>query len=153
TLFHNLREEEVRLLRMFNSELRVLQLQPLAWQDLPRIVPKIWNDAVEANAKLLGDLTPEGVPGIIARLGEMGSRIPDPKGMLLTPDQRAARAAELIGTALGLALVNAGWELHMAPGERYYQRGNERVSVRELLRKLLTKKISGEEWIERCHAL
>lgn len=153
TLFDNLRGEEVRLLGMCNSELELSALQPVSWQDLARIVPKIWNDAVEANRNLLGDLTPEAVPGVVAKLAEMGSRIPDPKGTLLRPEQRTARAAELIGTALGLALVNAGWELHMAPGERYYQRGPERFSVREFLQNLLAKKISGEEWIERCHAL
>jgi Zn-dependent protease with chaperone function len=153
TLFDDLREEELRLLRMLNSGLQVEALKPVAWQDLPRIVPKQWRDMVKANAKLLGDLTPEGVPEIVSKLPEMGSRIPDPKGMLLTPDERTARAAELIATALALALVNAGWELRLAPGERYYQLGNERFSVREFLGNLLAKKISREEWAERCQAL
>lgn len=41
----------------------------------------------------------------------------------------------------------------MAPGESYYEVGNERFSVRELLRNLVGKKISSEEWTERCRAL
>jgi len=138
---------------MLNSGLQVEALKPVAWQDLPRIVPNLWRDMVKANAKVLGDLTPEGVPEIVSKLPGMGSRIPDPKGMLLTPDERTARAAELIATALALALVNAGWELRLAPGERYYQLGNERFSVREFLGNLLAKKISREEWAERCQAL
>lgn len=153
TLFDDLGGEEVRLLRMFNPGLRIEALQPVSWPDLSRIVPKLWSDTVEANAKLLGDLTPEGVPAILAKLPEMGSRIPDPKGMLLTPDERTARAAELIATALALALLEAGWELRMAPGESYYEVGNELFSVRELLRNLVGKKISSEEWTERCRAL
>lgn len=150
TLFDGLGEQENRLLRMFNSGLK---FEPVGWQDLPRIIPKLWRDTVAGNASLLKDLTPEGIPEIARKLPEMGSRIADPKGMLLTPDQRTARAAELIGTALALALVNAGWELRMAPGERYFQLGNERFSVNEFLQNLLAKKISIEEWTERCRAL
>ena len=155
-LFNDLRSEEARLLEMSTSENsadKVAALKPLEWSELPAILPRLWFETVSRNAHLLGDLTPDGIPDVISKLPEIGSQIPDPKGMLLTPQQRTARATELIGTALALAVVNAGWELHMTPGERYYQLETERFSIRDFLGQLLTHKISREEWVERCRTL
>jgi len=154
-LFNDLRTEEARLLEMSTegSADKVAALKPVEWSELPAILPRLWSETVTRNARLLGDLTPEGIPDVISKLPEIGLQIPDPKGMLLTPQQRTARAAELIGTALALAVVNAGWELHISPGERYYQLGTERFSVRDFLGKLLSQRISREEWAEKCRTL
>jgi Zn-dependent protease with chaperone function len=153
SLFNDLPREEARILSLSTSESQVAALKPLAWNELPSILPKLWSDTVRSNAQVLGELTPEAVPDVVSKLSAIGSQIPDPKGMLLSPEQRTGRAAELIGTALALAVVNAGWRLHMSPGERYYEIGDERFSVRQFLGQLLSKKISREEWVERCHTL
>jgi hypothetical protein len=52
----------------------------------------------------------------------MGAHIRDPEGMLLTPEQRAERAADLLGMASALALLESGWELHGEPGQLSFKR-------------------------------
>lgn len=153
TLFDNLLDEEARLLSFSGSESRLAKLDVLPWNDVSRSVPKVWAQSVRANAHLLGDVRPENIPDLLPKLAEMGSRIPDPKGMLLTPEQRTGRAFELIGIALALAVANAGWPLHMSPGERYYDVNGERFSIREFLGNLSAKEITREEWVERCRTL
>ena len=138
---------------MSNTGLRVDELQTVSWDELPAILPAIWEKVVTEHAQFLGDATPDSLPEMIPRMAEIGSRMPDPKGMLLTPEQRTARALELFGMALALLIVRAGWKLSMKPGERYYQCGEERLSVRELISGLASKKISKEQWVSRCQAL
>ena len=57
----------------------------------------------------------------------MGSRVGDPKGMLLTHEQRAQRATGLLGAGFSLALLASGWQLHAYPGEYYFQAGYQRL--------------------------
>jgi hypothetical protein len=73
--------------------------------------------------------------------------------MLLTPEQRTVRAADLFGTFLALALADAGWPLYMQPGERYFRVNGERLSAKELLGCLMAHKITRDEWIQRCRDL
>jgi len=153
SLFADLVGEEWRVLSWKNSSSQVSAMKPLTWQDLAVSLPQIWRDLIQKNAQFLGDLTTDLLPDAVPKLAEIGSRIPDPKGMLLTPQQRTTRAAELFGAALALAVSDAGWPLHMQPGERYFEVGMEQVSVRELMGRLLSDKITREEWGERCRTL
>jgi len=73
--------------------------------------------------------------------------------MFLTPEQRTSRATELFGVALALAIVDAGWVLHMKPGEHYYECGSERISARRLMNDLVSKKMAKDEWVQRCQKL
>lgn len=152
-LFGDLWKEELRLLSWNNDSSKVEALKPLKWQNLASALPQIWQEVIQKNSQFVGEHTTESLPDVVSKLAEIGSRIPDPKGMLLTPEQRAARAAELFGTALGLALANAGWRLYMQPGERHFEVNGERVSARELLSCLMSHKITRDEWIERCREL
>lgn len=152
-LFGDLLAEETRIFTMSNSESKIAELKTFAWEDLPAILLNVWREVVATQAEFLDDVTTDSLFDIIPRLPEIGARIPDPKGMLLTPEQRTARATELFGLALALALVDAGWRLHMKPGERYYECGSERVSVRGLMNDLVTRKIARDEWIRRCQEL
>jgi len=152
-LFGNLWEEEQRLLSWQNDPAKVNALKPLHWQNLFSVLPQIWAQIIKENSQFLGEYTTESLADIVSNLRDIGSRIPDPKGMLLTPEQRTGRAAELFGTALALALSNAGWLLHVQPGERYFDVEGARVSARELMGSLAAKKITRDEWVGRCHQL
>jgi hypothetical protein len=153
TLFTDLLQEEARLLGRSLPEGEVRRLKTVAWSEMSHSLPAMWADGIREDAHVLGDMTPEDIPEAAGRLAEIGSRIPDPKGMLLTPDQRTGRAVGLIGRALSLAVSNAGWPLHSNPGVCYYDVNGERFDVSEFLGSLLGKKISREEWIERCRSL
>lgn len=83
----------------------------------------------------------------------MAPKIRDPKGMLLRPDQRIERARALLATALGLALVNNGWQLHSLPGEFYLSHANEKLDPRKLIRQLSDGAISKEAWVAKSREL
>ncbi|MBO0912099.1 MAG: M48 family metallopeptidase [Acidobacteria bacterium] len=153
TLFNDLLQEEARILSRSWCEAEVRKLKTVPWSDMSRSCPAMWADDIRHNAHLLGDMTPEDIPDAAARLAEIGSRIPDPKGRLLTPEQRTGRAADLINMALNLAIANAGWPLQVSPGARYFDVNGERFSVGELLGNLLEKRTTREEWIEHCRSL
>jgi heat shock protein HtpX len=153
TLFSNLLIEEARLLSMSSSESAVAELKVVGWGDLSQALPKMWAEDIRSNGNLLSGLTPDDIPNLLPRLAEIGSRMPDPKGTLLSPNQRTQRAAELIGTALALLISNVGWPLRISPGERYFDIIGERFSVQESLAALFEKKTSREQWIELCQKM
>lgn len=153
SLLGDLLSEEARLLSWSNSPPSIAALKVVAWEELSSALPQIWREFVKRNAQLLGDVTADSLPDVVSRLPEIGARMPDPKGMLLTREQRTMRAAEMFGIALALAIVDAGWPLHMQPGEHYVKAGDEKVSAQELMQRLLAKEIMREEWIERCRTL
>lgn len=152
-LLDDLLSEEARILSWKNSPSEIAALKVVAWNDLSSVLPQIWREFVKNNAQFLGDVTADSLPDVIAKLPEITSRIPDPKGMLLTREQRTARTAEFFWIALALAIVEAGWPLHLQPGEHYVQVDNERVGAKELMQQLLSKQTTREAWIERCRSL
>lgn len=83
----------------------------------------------------------------------MGFHIRDPKGMLLSREQRADRAAGLLGSAFSLALLANGWELHTQPGEFYFQRGAEQLHPFQIVEELRKSALTSETWLERARNL
>jgi len=100
---------------------------------------------------LLQGVKAESLPDIVKRLPEMGSRIRDPKGMLLTPEQRTQRAGQVFAMALGLALLENEWKLEAQPGSFYLYRGSERMDVAAVMEDLIVGKLSRDAWIARCN--
>lgn len=74
----------------------------------------------------------------------------DPKGMLLTPQQRVPYARRLLAMAFALALVNNGWKLHSYPGEFYLEKDGERLQPFQLTLQLSDGVIWNEAWTEMC---
>lgn len=71
-----------------------------------------WKSFAEEYKTLLAGLTVRSLPDAVKSVRGMGFHIRDPKGMLLSREQRAERAAGLLGSAFSLALLANGWELH-----------------------------------------
>lgn len=88
----------------------------------------------------------------LATVPQMAQKLRDPKGILLNPEQRVQRARTLLGAALGLSLVKAGWKLHSRPGELYLTNESERVDPFKLVLELSDGALSSEKWIEKCRA-
>ncbi len=153
SLLSNVMEEEAKLLQMSSKDEDVSKLMPIGWEQLPVSMIKTWMEVVRQNAQLLGDITAESLPEALAKLPEMGGQMADPPGMLLSPQQRTARAAELLGVAMALALVEAGWVLQAKPGEHSFRSGDEQISVRKMINDLMEKRITPEGWRERCRSL
>jgi hypothetical protein len=71
----------------------------------------------------------------------------------LTPEQRVERARSLLSTALGLALVKNGWNLHATPGEFHLDHGDEKLDPHKLVREISDGVISQQSWTAKCNAL
>jgi Zn-dependent protease with chaperone function len=145
---------EIQMLELLNPKKPVASLKPARWENISSdvYVPE-WKSFVEPYAGLLAGLTPRSLPEAVKGLREMGSHIRDPKGMLLTPEQRAQRAANLLGAALSLALVDSGWELHAEPAQLHLQRGAVQLDPFLVVSELARGTLTGEAWLERAKAL
>src|SRR4029077_512919 len=83
----------------------------------------------------------------------IGSKIRDPRGMLLTPQQRTQRAGQLFGMALGLALLERGWELEAQPGSFFLGKGTDRINTFALMEELIDRETTAEGWAGMCKEL
>jgi heat shock protein HtpX len=117
TLLDHLQDLELQFIEDRVSDIKPGTLKYVSWDEVAlRVRIPSWQKAVAAHAAVLKGVTAESIPDLIPTFPEIGSRIPDPKGMLLTPDQRTQRAGQLFATALVLALIENRWELYVQPG-------------------------------------
>jgi heat shock protein HtpX len=145
---------ELQFLKFINPKLEESLLCRVGWDVLGTMVTiPAWKSAVTAYGSLLQGITAESLPDVIARLPDIGKQIRDPKGMLLTPQQRTERVGQLLATALALTLLDKGWQLETQPGQLYFHRGNEKINVFGLVDDLISGKLSSEVWVARCNEL
>jgi heat shock protein HtpX len=145
---------ELQFLELANPNLAKNSLRQVGWDEIGRTVTiPSWKAAVGEYAPMMQGITAGALPEVVKRLPQMGSKIRDPRGMLLTPQQRSQRAGQLLGMALGLALLEKGWELEAQPGNFYLHRGAQRINVQALMDELVEGKASPEEWMKTCHEL
>jgi heat shock protein HtpX len=145
---------ELQFLELMNPNLAKNSLRHVGWDEIGRTVTiPSWKAAVGEYAAMMNGITAGSLPEVVKTLPQMGSKIRDPRGMLLTPQQRTQRARQLFGMALGLALLEKGWELEAQPGSFYLGRGADRIDVSALMEELAEGKISPEEWRKMCGEL
>jgi heat shock protein HtpX len=152
-LLENIDSEEMKFLEAVNPGMPKDSLKRVAWEEQGSMVliPS-WKDEVSEYAALLQGITVGHLPEALGKVPQIAPQIRDPKGMLLTPEQRIARARSLLGTAFGLALVNAGWELHVSPGEFFLGRDDRQIHPFQSILQLSDGVISKEAWAAKCTA-
>jgi hypothetical protein len=154
TLLENLPSTEVKFVEECVPDMRPGTLKYVSWDDVPiRVTIPAWQKFVTEYAEALRGVTAETLPDQVPRFREIGSSIRDPKGMLLSPPQRTARAGSLFASALALALIRGGWELHVQPAIFHIRRRDQEFNPFEAVEQLMMGKVSGEEWISRCRDL
>jgi len=154
SLIEDVTSLEGQLLQKLNPKQNVGNLKLAPWDDVGQnIYVPGWKAYVAEYAELLAGVTAGSLPEKVKGLSEMGDRIRDPKGMLLTREQRTQRAASLLGAGFCLALIAHGWELHAQPGEFYLQHGMEQLQPFHIIRDLAAKKLTAQAWLERAQAL
>jgi len=152
-LLDNLKAAERSLIAVLNPRLRA-DLQPVTWEEAGnKVLIPSWRGFVGKHSALLAGITAETLPNAIPKLQEIGSKISDPKGMLLTRDQRTRRAEQLLAMSFGLMLVDHGWEVHSQPGSLYFQRGNDQLDVFLTVRDIVSKKTTLDDWVAKCQEL
>lgn len=110
----------------------------------------LWRSYLNEHSASLAKYTLESIPSALKELPAIGSTMRDPPGTLLTREQRAERASDLICTALTVRLVDQGWELRMQPGEFSIVKGEAVASPPGLIRDLRAGKKSQDDWREWC---
>jgi Zn-dependent protease with chaperone function len=145
---------EQRYIELMNPKVAKDSLRRVGWDEIGRTltIPS-WTAAVAENAKELEGATIGTIPESIPQLPQIGSRIRDPRGMLLSPQQRTERAGLLLAMAMGLALLKNGWELEAQPGSFYLHRAGQRLNVVTLIRELVSGKRTRESWARLCREL
>jgi hypothetical protein len=154
SLLHQPGDAELEFLTALNPDLPKDSLRPVEWDQLARKVTiPYWQSTVRKYAPLLKTTTAESLPELLASLPQVVSRIPDPKGVLLTADQRKHRAGQLFAMALGLSLLEQGWELEDQPGSFYLRKGEKTFNVSEAVEELLRSRLNQESWVALCREL
>jgi Zn-dependent protease with chaperone function len=154
SLLEDVTSLEAQLLQRLNPKQNVGTLKLTPWEDIGHTVyVPGWRKYTEEYAELLAGVTAGSLPEKVKDLLAMGSHIRDPKGMLLTREQRAQRAADLLAAGFSVALIGSGWDLHAQPGEFHLQRGTEQLQPFRIIRELASAKLTGQAWLERTQAL
>jgi Zn-dependent protease with chaperone function len=151
SLLDDIESTELHYIQAMNPQLSTNSLQRVTWEDVgAQVTIPTWRKFVGNNAGLLKGLTVLSIPLVTKRIGDLGAKIPDPKGMLLTPEQRTGRASQLLAAAFGLAMVDDGWQLHDLPGVFYFSRDEQRFEPFLAVQQLVSGKISLDEWVDLC---
>lgn len=138
---------ELNFLRAANPDLPTDQLRVVAWDAVPSEVtlPGWRNTVAECGPAFLG-ITVQTLVDAIPKLGELGGTLRDPKGMLLTREQRGQRAAHALAIGLALVMLENGWKLHCSPGIFHLQLGERTINPFFIVDQMMQGKISREAW-------
>jgi len=154
SLLENLPSTELKFVEHALPDLPRGTLQYVGWDDVAiHVMIPSWQKFVSEYAEPLKGVAVESLPDQVAKFREIGSRIRDPKGMLLSPEQRTVRAGFLFASALALKLIQNGWELQVQPAVFHIRRGGDEFNPFDAVDRLMSKKLSRDAWIARCRDL
>ena len=112
-----------------------------------------WRKFVSEYNEPLQGVKAESVPDHVSKFRQIGSRIRDPKGMLLSPEQRTVRAAGLFAAALALRMTEQGWKIEVQPGIFRIFKADREFSPFLAVQQLLAGKMSADQWRTECREL
>ena len=150
-LLENVEATELNFVKTLMPSFASRTLKQISWdRAAAEVTLPNWRKTVAEYPQVFAGMTAESLPQALANLSAITPKIPDPKGRLLTREDRANRGAELLGIGLGVLLADHGWEARAQPGLLELQRGSERVNPFALVQELRSGKLSVQEWAERC---
>jgi hypothetical protein len=150
-LFDGIEQLELAWVQRELPRLTSKQLPRVPWSDLvPEIIAPAWVRFAKDHAELLANITAAGLPEAAKTLKSMAKGIRNPPGKLLSQEQRAERAGQLLGVGVGLILLARGWELHGAPGELYLSNGASKINPFVLVGLLVHGQMTKEAWLKQC---
>ena len=145
---------EQQLLNARFPQLKTAGLKTVPWEKIGTdVFVPLWRVYTAQYASLIAGVTPGSLPEAVTNLAELGSRMRDPKGMLLTREQRTERAASLLWMSLALALMDHGWELFAQPGESYLRCGGAQLQPAGVIAEMRAGKRNAEAWRAQFQAL
>jgi Zn-dependent protease with chaperone function len=154
TLLERLPDLELHFVEDRISDIKPGTLAYMSWDDVAlKVHIPAWQKAVAAQASFLKGVTADSIPAQIPKFPDIGSRIPDPKGMLLTPAQRTQRAGEVFAAGLALALIESGWNLSVQPALFQLRHGTDNLNPFQIVSELMANKRTPEDWVQQCNTL
>ncbi len=154
SLLDNLDALELGLVQSVFPKLSNCPLTSVCWDDIvEKATLPNWTKQVTTYFRLFEGTTAQTLPDAVEKLAEMGPQIRDPQGTLLSPQQRMARAADLLAVALGLALYREGWTLQFQPGAKYLKQGSFELNPFEMVQQLAAKEMTRKAWHTLCQNL
>jgi Zn-dependent protease with chaperone function len=145
SLFDDVQGMEVALLQAAFPDRSADALKPIAWEAIGTTVyvPN-WRETVGQYREMLAKYRAIDLPEALGNLSSIAGQIRDPKGRLLTREQRTDRAAALLWMALALVLLDHGWQLHALPGDFYLARHDQKLNPAHVVREMRKGDLSAE---------
>jgi heat shock protein HtpX len=154
TLFDGIDALEVQLLQTVAPKLKIANLRFVGWDRVaPDVYLPLWRNLVATHSRTLADLKVEDVVRLAQDPRDVVAQMPDPKGMLLTHQQRTENARGLLWTALTVALLNYGWQLRPDPTGNLLQLGEHILNPNQLARDVQSGKLTPRDWAARAAEL
>src|SRR5262249_25168338 len=112
-----------------------------------------WTKLVQEHRGALSGLTPATLPDVLRDPAAFARRLNDPGKDTPSRDDLRRWAMQTLATALTVALLNAGWELHAPPGEDVFcTQGSLRITPFTVVKTLASGALAPEVWREQCEA-
>jgi len=154
SLLNNTDSLELQIIGVVAPRLDTSSLKQVNWAAIGHeVYVPIWRRFTAEHSSVLEGTTVASLPAVLKRVPEIASRMRDPAGTLLTPEQREQRAGNVFWMAFALALMNGGWELHAQPGEFFLARGEQRLNPIECFTELRSGAKDGASWSEWSQSL
>jgi heat shock protein HtpX len=148
SLLPELEQVELRWLQFANPDHKG-GFQPVAWSETATLalIPS-WRSAMAANPSLFEGLRVEAVPSAVRDLKTISQNFREPKGRLLSQEQKIEHVAHLLPVAVSLTLLDHGWQLEAKPGLLYLHKDEQKLNVFEIIGQLRRGSFSREQWFD-----
>jgi Zn-dependent protease with chaperone function len=154
TLFDGIDRLEVQLLETVAPKSKAASLKLVAWDRIaPDVYVPLWRAFVAGHRRVLAEFKVEDLPRVAQDPRDVIAQMRDPKGTLLTRQQRAEVARSLLWTAFTVMLLDHGWELRPGPGENCLQLGEHILNPDKLARDVQSGKLTERDWVAHAEAL
>jgi Zn-dependent protease with chaperone function len=144
-------DTEQLFIEYMNPDLPKGTMKQLSWDELgEKVTIPGWTASVAKYSRFLKGETCGRIPEALKKIPEIAAAIENPRGRLLSPQQRNQKAFQMLAMALGLALLRNGWRLNAQPASFFVYRGDERLEIFADLMNLQQGKTTAEAWTSLC---
>ena len=113
-----------------------------------------WSRMLDARKRRLASVEFEQLPSGVKAIATLARQLKETIDTGVSDEEVASRFSVVIGVAIGMALHQAGWQTHYAPGSPIVmRRGDAHVEPFAVARSLGEGTISRPEWISLCRQL
>lgn len=151
SLLEDLDVIERELVGFLFREVNAQGLRRADWDELgSTLYVPMWRSLVQSHPEALAVYRVAQIPYLLANLPKVASRMRDPVGTLLSPEQRLEKARELLWKALGVKLVDAGWKVEARPGALRIVYGQQTITPGALVTSLSSGELDLTWWENFC---